>query len=132
MSTDVDEMLDILKRYQVAARQIADSDQPLKAKCLALLELNRQARQEALPAFAEAATWGAARHLFEENEGLPQDLVGALRGLRRRGLDACPTCLRHLPDHAELDRWQALTREAIARRPTDDRTDHHQRDRGDR
>lgn len=110
-------MLEILGKYQVEAREIADSDQSLEAKCLALIDLNRQARQEALPGFAEAATWGAARHLFEPPKGLPHSLVDALRGLRRRGLDTCPTCLRDLPNHAELDRWQALAREAIARRP---------------
>lgn len=114
--TDVDEMLETLAKYQVSAREIADSDQTIEAKCLALVELNRQARQEVLPAFAEAAVWGAARHLFEP-QGLPADVVQALRALRRRGLDTCPTCHRHLPDHAELDRWQALAREAIMRRP---------------
>jgi hypothetical protein len=130
VSAQVDEMLETLARYQVTAREIADSEQTLKAKCLALLELNRQARQEALPAFAEAATWGAARHLFEEETKVPDDIVQALRGLRRRGLESCPTCHRHLPDHAELDRWQALAREAIARRP--DGTDHHERAGRDR
>ncbi len=129
MSTDVDDMLETLARYQVAAREIADSDQTLQAKCLALLELNRQARQEALPAFAEAATWGAARHLFEPQH-VPAGLIATLRGLRRRGLNACPTCLRDLPSSAELDRWQALGREAIARRP--DGADDHERPGRDR
>lgn len=122
--SDVDEMLATLAKYQIAAREIADSAQTLQAKCLALLELNRQARQEALPAFAEAATWGAARHLFEPDHKVPRGLVDALRGLRRRGLTACPTCLRDLPDQAELDRWQALAREAVLRRSDDPVRDH--------
>jgi hypothetical protein len=118
LATDVDALLEVLGRYQVAAREIADSDQTLEAKCLELIELNRQARRETeLPAFAEAAVWGAARHLFEDDHSLPRDLIGAIRGLRRRGLATCPTCLRDLPDHAELDRWQALAREAVLRRP---------------
>jgi hypothetical protein len=118
VSTDVDDILETLRTYQVTAREIADSNKSLQDKCLELIELNRQARREVgLPAFAEAAVWGAARHLFEAERNLPQGMIDALRGLRRRGLDECPTCHRHLPDHAELDRWQALEREAILRRP---------------
>jgi hypothetical protein len=114
----VDEILAVLANYQVAAREIADSDLYMGQKCRALIELNRQARREVLPAFAEAAVWGAARHLFESDKPVPPpNLIEAIRLLRRRGLVECPTCRRHLPDYAQLDRWQALGREGILRRP---------------
>jgi hypothetical protein len=113
----VDEILALLANYQVAAREIADSDLSMGQKCRALVELNRQARREVVPAFAEAAVWGAARHLFESDKPVPPTIIEASRWLRRRGHDACPTCRRGLPTHAELDRWQALGREAILRRP---------------
>lgn len=114
---DVDEILAVLANYQVAAREIADSDLSMGQKCRALIELNRQARREVLPAFAEAAIWGAARHLFASDKPVPSAVIQANRWLRRRGHDRCPTCRRDLPTHAELDRWQALGREAILRRP---------------
>jgi hypothetical protein len=116
----VDEILVVLGNYQVAAREIADSDLSMGEKCRALIELNRQARQEVLPAFGEAAVWGAARHLFESPKRVPPNIIEAIRWLRRRGHDACPTCRRGLPTHAELDRWQALGREAILRRRRED------------
>jgi len=116
-SADVDEILAVLANYQVAAREIADSDLSTGQKCRALIELNRQARREVLPAFGEAAIWGAARHLFESPKRVPPTIIEAIRRLRRRGHDRCPSCRRDLPTHAELDRWQALGREAILRRP---------------
>jgi hypothetical protein len=110
-------MLRTLGFYRTAAREIADGDAPLKSKYTALRELHRQASREALPAFAEAAVWGAARHLFEPDRGVPKRIIDAIRRLLRQGHSDCPSCRRPLPTHAEVDRWEALGSEAILRRP---------------
>ena len=105
---EVEELLATTARHQKEASAIADDPTTtLRAKCLALLELNRRARAEAvLPGVAEAAVWGGCRDLFSET--VPRDPLRALRRLHRRGLKQCPVCRRDVPDRAELERWMDL------------------------
>lgn len=113
----VDELLAVARSYREAAREIADdSSLTVAARCFALRELNRRARQEIMPAFAEAAIWGGCRHLFEGDQRVPRDLIEANRRLIRRGHDRCPECRRPLPSVADLDRWRQLGHQTHHRR----------------
>jgi hypothetical protein len=105
-----DQALAEIKRWERAARLVADDPAlTLKRKCFALLEMMARARRSELAAFLELAVWKGCRHLFEEEPRIPADTIGAIRALLRRGLDACPTCRRPLPDHSTLDYWRELT-----------------------
>jgi hypothetical protein len=116
-SSDVDEVLRIARDYRRAARLVADdSTLSLRSKCLALIDLNRRARQELPAGFGEAAVWGGARHLFEADLGVPRSVIEANRRLLRRGHHDCPTCHRPLPDHDDLDRWEELGRRSMIAR----------------
>ncbi len=118
--TDVttDELLEIVRRYRLAARLVADDPSlSMIAKCRALLELQRRARREThLPHFAELSVWGGARHLWEKPATVPRDEIAALRRLLRKGLNRCPECRRRLPDHEELDSWELLEIRAMGSR----------------
>jgi hypothetical protein len=105
----VDAMLADLRRWERAARLIADDEQlSIKARCKALLELMANARRRDGAAFFERAVWKGCAHFFEEEHTVPRNMINALRRLRHRGLSSCPTCRRDVPDHDELDRWVAL------------------------
>ncbi len=115
--TEVDELLGIAHDYRRAARLIADDESlTIRSKCLGLLELNRRARRDVLPEFAAAADWGGCRFLFDEDRGVPQNVIEANRRLLRRGQTDCPTCRRPLPTHARLDDWEHLGRRSMIRR----------------
>jgi hypothetical protein len=114
--TEIDELLEVVRNFELAARKIADDPTlSVRSKCLALLELRRRARLETgLPAFAEISVWRGSKHLFSE-PAVPRDLLERLRSLLRRGLSSCPTCLRDIPSHDELDRWRELEIESFRR-----------------
>jgi hypothetical protein len=113
---NVDQALAEIRRYETTARLIADDPAlSLKAKCRALLEMMAKARRSELAAFLETAIWRSCRHLFEEDPRPPTDTIGAIRALLRRGLNACPTCRRPLPDHSTLDYWRRLTHDSMTR-----------------
>jgi hypothetical protein len=98
-----------IRRWERAARLVADDPAlSLRAKCRALLEMTARARRSDIASFLEHAIWRGCGHLFEEDIRVPTDVIGAIRRLRRQGRDACPTCLRPLPDHDELDHWREL------------------------
>jgi hypothetical protein len=106
-----------IRRWENSARLIADDPgMTLKAKCLALLDMMARARRSEFAAFLERAVWKGCAHLFEEEPRLPSDTIGAIRALLRRGHEACPTCLRPLPDYSTLDYWRRLTHEAMTER----------------
>jgi hypothetical protein len=105
----VDKMLADIRRWEQAARLIADDEHlSVEARCAALLDLMGRARKREGAAFLEVAIWRGCRHFFEEKRAVPRDTINALRRLRHRGLSSCPTCRRDVPDHDELDRWVAL------------------------
>ena len=107
--TEVDELLTRVRQFEKAARDIADDGSlPVKARCVALLQLSKRARHQELSAFYEAALWRGCRHFIEGDQRVPQDLIEANRRLLRRGLTNCPTCRRPLPDGHDLDRWREL------------------------
>lgn len=113
----VDELLAVARSYREAARAIADdSSLSVAARCYALRELNRRARQEIMPAFAEAAVWGGSRHLFEGDRQVPRDVIEANHRLIRRGHSNCPECRRPLPSVDDLHRWRRLGHEMHHRR----------------
>jgi hypothetical protein len=108
--SDVDVALAEIRRWETAARLVADAPElTIRAKCKALLEMMAKARRSEFAAFLETALWRGSRHLFEQDVRLPHDTIGAIRHLLRAGKDACPTCRRPLPDHQELDYWRELT-----------------------
>jgi hypothetical protein len=114
----VDEMLATIRRFENAARVIADDKHlTIKARCAALLDLMARARKREGAAFLELAIWRGCAHLFEEEVHVPVDPIGAIRLLRRQGLESCPSCRRPLPDHDQLDYWRRLTHDSILRRP---------------
>jgi hypothetical protein len=105
----VDEILATVRRYESAARAIADNESlTVKARCRALLALSQRGRHEELPAFVEAGIWRGCRHFFEGDRHVPTDLIEACRRLIRQGHWACPECRRPLPSTADLDRWREL------------------------
>jgi hypothetical protein len=105
----VDEVLARVRRYEAAARGVADDETlPVKARCRALLELSHRGRHEELPAFVEAGSWRGCRGFREGDKRVPRDVIEANRRLLRRGHVDCPTCRRPLPSSADLDRWRAL------------------------
>jgi hypothetical protein len=113
---EIERVLGEIRRWETAARLLADDPAlSLKAKCRALLEMMARARRSELAAFLETAIWRSCRHLFEEEPRQPTDTIGAIRALLRRGLAACPTCRRPLPDHSTLDYWRQLTHDSMTR-----------------
>jgi hypothetical protein len=107
---DVDEVLAEIRRWETAARLVADDPAlSLKKKCSALLEMMAKARRSELAAFLETAVWRGCRHLFEEDVRIPSGTIDAIRRLIRKGHSDCPTCRRPLPDHDVLDYWRELT-----------------------
>jgi hypothetical protein len=106
-SADVDQILAQVRRYEFAARAIAENENlTIKARCKALLELSQRGRHEAAPAFIEAGLWRGCRAFFEGDERVPRDVIEANRLLIRHGHDTCPECRRPLPSVADLDRWR--------------------------
>lgn len=113
----VDGLLACVRRYEFAARAIADDESlSIKARCKALLELSQRGRHEELPAFIEAGIWRGCRAFFEGDERVPRDVIAANHRLIRRGHDRCPECRRPLPSVADLDRWRELGHETHHRR----------------
>jgi hypothetical protein len=108
-STDVDDVLAEIRRWESAARVIAD-DRALskRQKCAALLDMAFRARRRDTAVFLETAIWRGSRHFFEGDRKVPRDVIEANRRLIRRGLDHCPECRRPLPSSADLDRWREL------------------------
>ena len=114
---DVDRALAEIRRWETAARLVADDPAlSIKAKCKALLEMMARARRSELAGFLEVATWRGCAHLFEEDVRVPTDTIGAIRRLLRQGHSNCPTCRRALPDHDVLDYWRQLGHGAMTRR----------------
>jgi hypothetical protein len=114
----VDEILETIRRFESAARVIADEDAlTIKARCKALLDLMARARKRDGAAFLETAIWRGCRHFFESDERVPRDVIDANRRLIRQGHDRCPECRRPLPDHSTLDFWRQLGHDSILRRP---------------
>jgi len=106
---DVDEMLAEIRRFESAARTIADDEHlSIKVRCAALLDLSFRARKREGAAFLEAAIWRGSRHFFEGDQQVPRDVISANHRLIRAGHDRCPECRRPLPSRADLERWQAL------------------------
>jgi hypothetical protein len=105
----IDEILAEIRRWERAARMIADDRAlPIRQKCKALLEMMAKARRSENAAFLETAIWRGCRHLFEGDRQVPRDVIEANRRLIRRGHSACPECRRPLPSTADLDRWREL------------------------
>lgn len=105
----VEEILARVRRYEFAARVIADDESlSIKARCRALIELSQRGRHEEVPAFIEAGIWRGCRHFFESDERVPRDVIEANHRLIRRGHDRCPECRRPLPSTADLNRWREL------------------------
>jgi hypothetical protein len=82
---EVERILAELRAYQEAARAIVQDDMlAYRAKCAALVELQRRARrEEVIPAFYEAAIWGWARTILQPDPDFPGDKVQA--AIRRPG-----------------------------------------------
>jgi hypothetical protein len=108
-SIDVDDVLAEIRRWESAARVIAD-DRALstRQKCNALLDMAFRARRRDTAAFLETAIWRGSRHWFEGDRHVPRDVIEANRRLIRRGHSTCPECRRPLPSTADLDRWREL------------------------
>ena len=113
---DVERMLATIRRFESAARTIADDDHlTIKARCKALLDLMASARKRDGAAFLECAVWRGCRHFFEGDEQVPRDLIEANRRLLRQGHTACPECRRPLPSTADLTHWRELGHQTIRR-----------------
>jgi hypothetical protein len=103
----VDELLATVRRFESAARVIADDDAlTIKARCRALLDLMARARKRDGAALLETAIWRGCRHFFEGDERVPRDVIDANHRLIRQGHDRCPECRRPLPDLSTLDYWR--------------------------
>jgi hypothetical protein len=106
---NVEQMLEIIRRFESTARTIADDDVlTVKARCRALLDLMARARRRDGAAFLEVAIWRGCRHFFEPDPGAPRDAAAAGYRLLRQGHDRCPECRRPLPSRTELDHWREL------------------------
>lgn len=106
---DIDAALAEIRRWERAARIVADDDAlSIRQKCKALLEMMAKARKSENAAFLETAIWRGCRHLFEGDREVPRDVIEANRRLIRHGHDRCPQCRRPLPSTADLDRWREL------------------------
>ncbi len=106
---DVDRVLAEIRRWETAARLVADDlELSVKAKCRALLEMMAKVRRSENAAFLETAIWRAVRHFFEGDRKVPADVIEANRRLIRRGLHRCPECRRPLPSSSDLDYWREL------------------------
>lgn len=107
---DSERALAEIRRFGRAARLVADDPKlDRKQKCFALLNMMTGARRSELAAFLEPAIWNAAAHLFDQGPRDARNVIDAIRRLLRAGKDRCPTCLRPLPDHDELDWWRELS-----------------------
>jgi hypothetical protein len=105
----VDEILANVRRFEFAARAIADDKTlSVKARCRALIQLMAKARRGDAAAFLETAVWRGCRHFFEGDGEVPRDIIEANHRLIRRGHDRCPECRRPLPSVADLRRWREL------------------------
>lgn len=99
--------------YRAAARRAVHADRPLRAKCLALLDLAASARREpdsVVRDWSAQAVWREAAPLLT---GRPASLAGdayerAARKLRAEGYVTCPTCHSSLPDEDTLDRQRLM------------------------
>lgn len=106
---DVDAVLAEIRRWERAARMVADDEHlSVKARCKALLDLMANARRREGAVFLETAIWRGCRHFFEGDKQVPRDVIEANRRLIRRGYDHCPECMRPLPSPGDLDRWREL------------------------
>lgn len=114
---DVEHMLAEIRRFESAARTIADDGKlTVKARCKALLDLMARARAHDGAAFLERAVWKGCAHFFDDDDRVPRDLLEANHRLIRKGHSACPECLRPLPSTDDLHRWRRLGHETHTRR----------------
>lgn len=99
--------------YRAAARRAVHADRPVRAKCLALLDLAASARRESesvVRDWIEQAIWREAAPFLT---GRPASPAGdayerAARKLRAEGYVMCPTCHSSLPDEETLDRQRLM------------------------
>ena len=111
-ASDVERMLATIRRFESAARTVADDDVlTVKAHCKALLDLMARARARDGAAFLERAVWKGCAHFLEGDARVPKTIIEANRRLIRQGHDRCPECLRPLPSLDDLHRWRRLGHE---------------------
>ena len=109
---DVEQMLATIRRFESAARTIADDDAlTVKARCKAMLALIARARARDGAAFLERAVWKGCAHFFDDDDEVPKTIIEANHRLIRQGHDRCPECLRPLPSIDDLHRWRRLGHE---------------------
>ena len=107
------ELHEVLEYRRAARAIIRDETTPNDERVLAVVSLVERGRRDAqLPQWVQEAVWRESRHFLETGRWgesvTVNPMIGALRRLRRAGLERCESCFRTLPDEGTLDRWEAL------------------------
>jgi hypothetical protein len=118
----MDETLATVLEYRRAARRIVECEsRPKQARCAALVELARSARESedsTTRRWSERAIWEECRDFLGEPEfrSTTPNLayVAAQRRLRSKGHDSCPCCLGSIADEADFERWRQLEADLMA------------------
>ncbi len=125
-------VLEAIREFRSAAREIARADDSLRVRLLAAMSLMDRARE--LPD-AEARSW-CERAIWSEvatltgadgsEPAIPADaMMLAARVLRAKGYVSCPTCAHPLAGEMDFARWADLRHQMTAEAEARERAVDH-------